>query len=162
VIEEGDTPFSFAVYEQIAPETAASSKEEGIAAAAASEPPLPEPPSADAASPPSPKQLTASAEAKLDDLLRGSADAEGATVAAAAEMCMVPRVPLASPAAAMVSGMAQHPEMQYLNLIRSIMETGVVRGDRTGTGTISKFGVQMRFSLRNGEFPLLTTKRVNG
>ena len=51
-------------------------------------------------------------------------------------------------------------EMQYLNLVREIIETGVLRGDRTGTGTISKFGVQMRFSLRNQTFPLITTKRV--
>jgi len=37
---------------------------------------------------------------------------------------------------------------------------GVKRGDRTGTGTLSKFGVTMRYSLRNGTLPLLTTKRV--
>ena len=51
-------------------------------------------------------------------------------------------------------------EMQYLNITRDIIESGILRGDRTGTGTISKFGVQMRFSLRGGVFPLLTSKKV--
>jgi len=51
-------------------------------------------------------------------------------------------------------------EMQYLQLCRDIMEQGVQRGDRTGTGTLSKFGTQMRFSLRNNVIPLLTTKRT--
>ena len=51
-------------------------------------------------------------------------------------------------------------EVQYLDLIRNIITNGVYRGDRTGTGTLSKFGVQMRFSLRNNTFPLLTTKKV--
>ena len=53
-----------------------------------------------------------------------------------------------------------HEEEQYLNLCRDILDTGVRRGDRTGTGTLSKFGTQMRFSLRDGRLPLLTTKRT--
>jgi len=51
-------------------------------------------------------------------------------------------------------------EMQYLDMCRDIIENGVSRGDRTGTGTLSKFGTQMKFSLRNGTLPLLTTKRT--
>jgi dihydrofolate reductase / thymidylate synthase len=51
-------------------------------------------------------------------------------------------------------------EMQYLELCREILETGIRRGDRTGTGTLSKFGTQMRFSLRDDTLPLLTTKRT--
>lgn len=54
----------------------------------------------------------------------------------------------------------RHGEYQYLDLIRRVMTTGNKKGDRTGTGTFSLFGAQMRFSLRDGVFPLLTTKRV--
>uniref|UniRef100_A0A1B6D8E5 Thymidylate synthase n=1 Tax=Clastoptera arizonana TaxID=38151 RepID=A0A1B6D8E5_9HEMI len=51
-------------------------------------------------------------------------------------------------------------EDQYLDHIRKILINGVKKIDRTGVGTLSIFGAQMRFSLKNGTFPLLTTKRV--
>ncbi|KAL7306846.1 thymidylate synthase-like [Trichogramma pretiosum] len=54
----------------------------------------------------------------------------------------------------------EHEEHQYLNLIKKILKKGIVKDDRTGVGTHSVFGTQMRFSLRDGQFPLLTTKRV--
>ena len=53
----------------------------------------------------------------------------------------------------------KHPEMQYLEAIKEIIETGKYKEDRTGTGIFTKFGYQMRYDLEDS-FPLLTTKDV--
>lgn len=55
---------------------------------------------------------------------------------------------------------ALHPEQQYLDLMRTIWETGSERIDRTGIGTRSVCGAVLRFDLADGAMPLITTKRV--
>jgi len=53
-----------------------------------------------------------------------------------------------------------HPEYQYLNLLKEILENWVEKDDRTWIWVKGLFGAQMRFDLSSGEFPLLTTKKT--
>jgi len=63
------------------------------------------------------------------------------------------------PVLALVTGAIPHYMKGYLDLVRNVLENGEERPDRTGVGTISLFGAQVRYDMREG-FPLLTTKKV--
>ncbi|MBR7651337.1 thymidylate synthase [Brucella oryzae] len=56
--------------------------------------------------------------------------------------------------------MSNHPEFQYINILRQLLQHGDRRMDRTGTGTLAVFGSMMRFDMSDGSFPVYTTKRV--
>ena len=70
-------------------------------------------------------------------------------------VCPDPPLPLHAPVTMTIQG-----EQGYLDLVKHVLCNGARRGDRTGTGTRSVFGAQLRFDLRNDTFPLLTTKPV--
>ena len=57
--------------------------------------------------------------------------------------------------------MGKHQEYQYLDLLRDVRDNGDGKDDRTGTGTRSVVGRQIRFDLSSGEFPALTTKQLS-
>jgi thymidylate synthase len=65
-----------------------------------------------------------------------------------------------APATRFETSSDDHPERQYLDLMRRIWTEGDERTDRTGVGTRSVFGSTMRFDLSDGRMPLITTKRV--
>lgn len=91
------------------------------------------------------------------------AQGEGVPYGSSSSSESEPESPPPAYAARPISGSSissPHPERQYLGLIEDILRRGARRPDRTGVGTLSVFGASMRFSLRRGTVPLLTTKRV--
>ena len=55
----------------------------------------------------------------------------------------------------------QYHDLQYMMFLRDILDNGIQKGDRTGTGTVSVFGRDMAFDLSDGSIPLLTTKKIH-
>lgn len=154
VREEKGVEFSFDEYESVHHSEAAA----GMMAAAAAE---------------GDKENAGATDGGADDVVGSkrksspTRDGTSAGVQSAAAVAVGAAAPAGSAAATATAAATQEEdgpgnveEMQYLNLVQDILDSGVRRGDRTGTGTLSKFGVQMRFSLREERFPLLTTKRV--
>ena len=80
------------------------------------------------------------------------------TLASQAPTCQAPTCQ--APTCQAPTSQAPSDEYQYLDLLRRVLTLGVKRDDRTRTGTLSIFGAQMRFSLRNNTMPLLTTKKT--
>ncbi len=90
------------------------------------------------------------------------------STARAAQICRASRAHKGVPTLGVMTGRDTPPStgaepvvnQEFENLLRLVMETGTAKSDRTGTGTRSVFGHQMRFDLAQG-FPLVTTKRVH-
>jgi len=105
------------------------------------------------------KAASAADSISVDSLeLRIDLDFESQVLRQAGEMNA--QVAIAELQARIAAAPADHPERQYLNLLRDILDNGVRRDDRTGTGTLGVFGRQMRFDLSKG-FPVLTTKKLH-
>ncbi len=75
-------------------------------------------------------------------------------------MCRIVTIGLAVPARGSLGDMSAAVPTPYEDLLRDVLESGTHKSDRTGTGTTSVFGRQIRFDLSQG-FPLITTKRVH-
>ena len=105
------------------------------------------------------KAASAADSISVDSLeLRIDLDFESQVLRQAGEMNA--QVAITELQARIAAAPADHPERQYLNLLRDILDNGVRRDDRTGTGTLGVFGRQMRFDLSKG-FPVLTTKKLH-
>jgi thymidylate synthase len=76
------------------------------------------------------------------------------------EGCVVRQVTLAPPLVTTSLQAKRHDEYAYLDLVEKTIQQGTFKPDRTGVGTLSLFGAQMRFDLSGGILPLLTTKKM--
>jgi len=113
----------------------------------------------EAAKPQAPKSPT-SPDSKIPRLMAGSETQNGHHKEATSKSPAASPPKTAPSPVPRLMDLGNPEEMQYLDAIRKIMARGNQKGDRTGTGTKSIFGMQMRYSLREDTMPLLTTKRV--